>query len=122
MIKEAYCSYEVSKMLKEKEFPQDDVMHFPYYMDNGFLNKGNINKGVITAYISCLAPTQQIAMRWLREIHKLHITVFSSSQESWMYRITKQHQKLEEGEYGEDFVTYEEAVEAALKYTLENLI
>lgn len=64
----------------------------------------------------------QMAMKWLREIHRLHITIFSSSQESWMFRITKQHQNLEDGIYGEDFGTYEEACDAAIKYCLENLI
>ena len=55
------------------------------------------------------------AQKWLRENHNLHITIFSSSQESWMYRITKPHQKLEEGVYGEDFSTYEEALHFAIK-------
>lgn len=59
-------------------------------------------------------PTQSLAQKWLREKHQLHITIFSSSQESWMYRITKPHQKLEEGLYGEDFYTYEECLEKGL--------
>ena len=55
------------------------------------------------------------AQQWLREVKNLHITIFSSSQESWMYRITKPHQKLEEGVYGEDFTSYEEALQFAIK-------
>jgi len=63
-----------------------------------------------------------IAQKWLRDVHYLHITIFSSSQESWMFRVTKQHQKLEKGAYGEDFYTYEEALEAAIKKALEIIL
>lgn len=55
------------------------------------------------------------AQRFLREEKKLHITIFSQSQESWQYRITKPHQKLEDGLYGEDFSSYEEALNYAIK-------
>ena len=61
------------------------------------------------------------AQKWLRENHNLHITIFSSSQESWMYRITKPHQKLEEGVYGEDFTSYEEALLEGIKEAIKIL-
>jgi hypothetical protein len=60
------------------------------------------------------APTQSLLQKWLRDEHKLHITIFSSSQESWMYRVTKQYQRLEYGSYEEDFETYEKVLEAGL--------
>lgn len=53
--------------------------------------------------------------KWLRDEKKLHITIFSSSQESWMYRITEPHQKLEEGIYEEDFESFEEALQGAIE-------
>jgi hypothetical protein len=72
--------------------------------------------------IECIsAPTLDVVQRWLREVHKLHITIFSSSQESWMFRITKPHQQLEDGIYGEDFETFEDAQDAAIKKCLEIL-
>lgn len=61
------------------------------------------------------APTLEFAQKYIREIFNIHITIYSSSQESWMYRITEKGQKLEDGLYGEDFYTYEEAQEEALK-------
>jgi hypothetical protein len=74
------------------------------------------------AQIECIsAPTLDVVQRWLREVHKLHITIFSSSQESWMFRITKPHQQLEDGIYGEDFETFEDAQDAAIKKCLEIL-
>ena len=55
------------------------------------------------------------AQQYLREEKKLHITIFSQSQESWQYRITKPHQRLEEGLFGEDFASYEDALNNAIK-------
>lgn len=73
--------------------------------------------GIYHAYV-----TQSLLQRWLREVHKIHITITSVSQESWMYRITKPGQKLIEGAYGEDFNSYEEALEDALQYSLTELV
>lgn len=55
------------------------------------------------------------AQKFIRDEKKLHITIFSSSQESWMYRITKQHQKLEDSFYEEDLPTYEDALLQAIR-------
>ena len=59
--------------------------------------------------------------QWLRDIYKIHITITSVSQESWMYRITKPGQKLSEGLYGEDFYNHEEAQEEALLESLKRI-
>lgn len=61
------------------------------------------------------------AQKWLRERHNLHITIFSQSQESWQYRITKPHQKLEDGLHGEDFASYEEALSEGIKEAVKIL-
>jgi hypothetical protein len=68
------------------------------------------------------APTLAFAQKYIRETFNIHITIYSSSQESWMYRITEKGQKLEDGLYGEDFYTYEEAQEEAIKQVLKNKI
>ena len=61
------------------------------------------------------------AQKWFREIHNLHITIFSQSQEAWQYRITKPHQRLEDGLHGEDFVSYEEALSEGIKEAVKIL-
>ena len=61
------------------------------------------------------------AQKWLREEKKLHITIYSQSQESWQYRITKPHQKLEDGLHGEDFASYEEALSEGIKEVVKIL-
>lgn len=90
-----------------------------HYNHNGSHNYNNKEAYPFEIYS---APSLDAAQRWLREVHHLHITIFSSSQESWMFRITKPHQKLEDGVYGGDFYTYEEAQEAGIKKCLTILL
>lgn len=64
----------------------------------------------------------QMAMKWLREVHNLHIDI-DPSEGDWSPCVIelKNWSSLADSEIGiQD--TYEEAVEAALKYSLENLI
>ena len=61
------------------------------------------------------------AQKWLREEKKLHITIFSQSQESWQYRITEPHQKLEDGLHGEDFSSFEEALLEGIKEAIKHI-
>ena len=69
MITEDYCSYEVAKLLKEKGFNEDiHTVYEPTF--NKFFNyplKPNSYSNVIAA------PTHQMAMKWLREVHKIGI-------------------------------------------------
>ena len=65
-------------------------------------------------------PTQSLLQRWLREVHKIHITITSISQDSWQYHITKVGDSLGKL-YNEDYDDYEEALEDALVHAL-NLI
>lgn len=122
---EYYTSLEVNKMLKEAGFDWEvNTCRYnssPDKVSNNGRLAFNFN-GYAFQNNAISAPTLDIAQRWLREVHHLHITIFSSSQESWMFRITKQHQSLEEGVYGEDFYTYEEAQEAGIKKALELIL
>ena len=67
------------------------------------------------------APLLYQAQKWIREQKHLHVTIFSQSQESWQYRITKPYQKLEDGLHGEDFSSYEEALSEGIKNTINFL-
>lgn len=124
---EYYVSLEVANLLKEAGFKwfinsayRDGVlMHQGNLLCDNFNGKQYENPARHEFFS---APTLDIAQRWLREVHHLHITIFSSSQESWMFRITKPHQKLEDGIYGEDYYTYEEALEAGIKKALEIIL
>ena len=123
MITEDYCSYEVAKLLKEKGFVQETLM---VYSQNGnFMPNGAIED---TYQIFYPAPTHQMAMAWLREEKNIFIVI-----EPHLYDYVNEKNKsyacsLWVGdnyyEYIEsrDYPSYEDAVESALKYCLENLI
>ena len=133
MVKEAYVSFEVAKLLKDKEFLKGVdlriTQNLSFYDNIGLTH--NLNRwydSLIQDKINfVVAPTHQMAMAWLREKYNLFIQVefdpptFSAD----IYKMD------EVDEYGSakhipptfaNAKSYEEAVEAALKYSLENLI
>ena len=131
MIEEAYVSFETAKLLKEKGF---DESCEGFYVNSGVLSHtlSNANnskwygdKSTI-GYIS--APTLQMAMRWLREVHNLVIQTeiidFLEHGEVWLYTVIERKTIKKLTGRDEDFTehSYEEAVESAIKYCLENLI
>ena len=115
MVTEDFCSPEVTNLLKEKGFGE--------YTGCGRYHMKGDNL-TVDVFLIPDAPTHQSAMKWLRKIHNI-IFVFKpasfSGEEctSWTYEIWAGDNF--EGETM-SFKTYEEAVEAALKYSLENLI
>ena len=133
MIREDYVSFETAKLLKEKGF---DV---PYYYCSRVYSEHGTLQGVSSVqfpnvkYIS--APTLQMAMKWLREVHNLHIITIPYAP---MDRHPSHHPgeadvvyiaQLFRGiipidEIGRSIIklTHEEACEEAIKYCLENLI
>lgn len=121
MIKEAYVSFEVAKLLKEKGF---DVSCHQKYDDEGYLSFNDV--GYVNSEKPCddfyaLAPTQQMAMAWLRE-KNISIEPSALNAHLWAYTIYKLFNKnVKELHNDGVYESYEEAVEAALKYYLENL-
>ena len=115
-ITEDYVSFETAKLLKEKGFPITSInfkdLVFCMYDENGGIQWG------------CYHPdwyarvTLQMAMKWLREVHKIDIWV-----EGWNRRYKGNFHSEQRGvealfyEY-----SYEETVETSIKYSLENLI
>ena len=123
MIEETYCSFEVAKLLKEKGF---DEKKKKKYDDTGYLslnNVGYINSEKPSEDFYALAPTQQMAMKWLREVHYLWIDIDPLTNHKWTWSIWFMNDpKLKMGESSQVISTYEDAVEASLAYVLENLI
>ena len=122
MITEDYCSYEVAKLLKEKGF--DEPLRCWYDNFQDFHEEGvrMSNTDCLPPTIMC--PTHQMAMKWLREVHNIAIETILLSC-GWFCQIEKIldgfcKECTDETVYS--YKTYEEAVEAAIKYSLENLI
>ena len=148
-MKERRCSYEVSKLLKEKGFKEwcthcysDMPTHNGEYLgcdeeyeleaegrgdeivwiEGGMLH--HLNSRNDDAATAC--PTHQMASDWLRENYDLHIIAFpykADKERKWCCYVYKTFNLLGYEKYiNETLDSYKEAVEAALKYALENLI
>ena len=128
-ITEDYVSFETAKLLKEKRF--DGECSIYYDVEDRELDEPNRHE---LAYdynnIYIKAPTLQMAMKWLREKHKLFIqvnivphTTITMEQKYYLFSIHKDRRRLHRDDVPINYYnTYEEACEAAIKYCLKNLI
>ena len=136
MIQEAYVSFETAKLLKEKGF---DEVGIGFYTPEKELHQtllGESNSIWKDASIS--APTQQMAMRWLREVHNLVICAELANENNkgntdytnpdrwyWFFDLTNEKGVVIEPESDyilNEFDSYEDAVEAAIQYCLTKLL
>lgn len=82
-----------------------------------FVNNGKFDLSC-KHYSNYAAPNQSLLQKWLREVHEIHITITSISQESWQCHITRIGECLGKN-YTEDLYTYEEALEEGLLEALK---
>ena len=120
-IKEDYVSSEVAKLLKEKGFNEPC---YTCYLNKEFSHYDYLSTNFELIDNAFAAPTLQMAMKWLREVHYIHIGINPISGKGYNATI---HDVADFDDYGiisdtEFFFHPEEAIEAALKYSLENLI
>ena len=120
MITEDYVSFETAKLLKEKGF--DENCAALYDTRNGeFREKQTgyvFNNSQWENFIT--APTLQMAMKWLREVHNIHIEI-GYNMGYFPVCISTQTNETTPYATGNPF-TYEKACEVTIKYCLENLI
>lgn len=137
MITEDYVSFETAKLLKEKGFDEYG-MYFYTLKDEGREGyKSNKRLGELAhnsspdlkeRAVSC--PTLQMAVKWLREKHNQNITVkahnnVARAKTIYYAEVQNLSEPAEKGfcVNGCTFKdTYEEAVDYAIRYCLENLI
>lgn len=132
MIQEDYCSYEISKLLKEKGFPMGEHLFMYVNKDNVFMTNDYAclklpqeeYKNFYEVYIPTI--TYQMAMKWLREECDLHIIAYpynANGKKKWCCQVYKTFNLLGNEKYvNETLDSYEQAVEAALKYCLTYMI
>jgi len=127
MITEDYVSLETAKLLKEKGFNEECIGYYVDYEPNDvkYSFMGETNSTWEPRCYS--APTLQMVMKWLREVHKLCISITPQVTDDdgdggclWQFAITSHLEPLSISL--ELYEQYEEACEAAIKYCLENLI
>jgi hypothetical protein len=135
MIHEEICTYEVCKLAKEKGF---DGLCYAAYDREGVLLPNDIpNPNMSLLLTDCIAPTQSVLQRWLREGEGIVVEVIayptcSNNKKNcywWSIKqnsdgICYQYEECSDTLYGFGFAfdTYELALEDALKYALENLV
>ena len=121
MIKEAYCSFEVAKLLKEKGF-EGDISAYYHIWDNGskVCSAQEFNHSE-APHLYIPAPTHQMAMKWLREVHNIFIVIEPYSNTSCYFSLWE-GDNYYENPLRKGFPSYEETVEQALKYCLKKII
>ena len=125
MITEDYVSFETAKLLKEKGF--DEICSTAY---ETITNVHEIEQCSISSWGKLgqvKRPTLQMAIKWLREVHKLFIAINmipDTIQKPYFFKlyVDKKIYNFPLDYSVEFYTTYEEACEAAIKYCLENLI
>lgn len=136
MITEDYVSFETAKLLKEKGFNEKCSALYTFWFDEveGPKEDEAENWNIEPKYFS--APTLQMAMKWLREVHHLFIGCeprLSFTDFYWItaniYRVRKKSSLYHTEDVDDyhcvascDSHSYEKACEEAIKYCLENLI
>lgn len=131
-IQEEICTYEVSKLAKEKGFPQhigDDA----YIVENEYDDEYEVGCCYPIQFIpdylpTITAPTQSLLQRWLREEKGIIVEVFVDDDSNmpltynihqykdWNWHCVCHHH----GNYAVN--DWELCLEDALKYALENLV
>lgn len=137
MITEDFVSFETAKLLKEKGFESDEcVAIYDLGDNNAFIRDSGIFENGPEDYLEFqwgeewrrfgyyLAPTLQMARKWLIENYNIHIEVrYFPMPDIYRYVIIHSPTTIENiDSHPQYFNTYEEACEAAIKYCLENLI
>lgn len=128
-ITEDYVSYETSKLLKEKGFDAECKKYYTLKMlSNLYYGCEYVRNRDLKDEDDCIAPTIQMAMKWLREIHHCVICItpltFYCGEivSAWGCNIWADDNLEVDEESTPKFITYEEACEYSIQYCLEKLI
>lgn len=128
-IEEVYVSFEIAKLLKEKGFNWDCITYYIDSKPNNVQYSMLFENNTTWEERCCSCPTLQMAMKWLREVHNLSVEVYRTAcgyvgcivaipSGTDIKFLEEDGDDLPSGQY----TTWEKACEAALKYSLENLI
>ena len=131
-ITEDYVSFEIAKLLKEKGFDARCPMIYTadgelLYTDVKHHNMYAVTNKQLEYYTDIIAPSQSMAMKWLRKEHKIHIQIWILEEKGYWFNIEKiinthyKHKSLySTGLEDIYFESNEQACEAAIKYCLEH--
>ena len=118
---EDYVSFETAKLLKAKGF-KGDINAYYHIWDNGtrVCSVQEFSRSE-APHLYIPAPTLQMAMKWLREVHGLFIRITEDMTGNvFEWSVYQKNYGCRASTYVED--SYEQACEMAIKYCLEKLI
>lgn len=127
MITEDYVSFETAKLLREKGF--DEYCLKSYFKMDKTLKKSGFSEWEKVNEIK--APTQSLAMKWLREVHNIMVSPYALSLGYYfeIFDLTnrditgcKSLYKVGIPNKEDVLSTCEESCDAGIKYCLENLV
>lgn len=134
MIKEDYVSFEIAKLLKEKGFVGEREIGCRcgfYEQNKEYPNQINLvyddlNNSELECN-ECLRFTHQMAMKWLRETHGIHIVIHPSGGVYYgKYCLSIYVQRVKNKDFHLTYQThedsYEKAVEEGIGYSLISLV
>lgn len=119
VISEDYVSLEIAELLKDKGFNEPTWTRYEDDNEVIFGDKYDWNNSPMG---QTSAPTHQMAIKWLREVHNFYIWVEPNHDEEGLYNAHVKVGWWINNWAGVGYKTYEQACEAAIKYCLENLI
>lgn len=125
MSKEQYVSFEVAKLLKQKEFDWEVRSLYGKYEDDiGFSSWSNNYNTYDDLYS---APTQQMACDWVEKTYGFFIEISRSRDRKGNYHyfymiLDNACRYASEATKDNDYPSKSDAVEAAIEYILTKLI
>ena len=126
MITEDFVSFETAKLLKEKGFVENTPVNYFVGDDKPrgcVVGEMIYHKRLEEDTHLIAAPTLQMAMKWLREVHSLWCEISWKGKGLWCMEVfSLMDEEFIPGSIVHEIKSYEEACESAIKYCLENLI
>ena len=115
MVTEQYVSFETAKLLKEKGF---DAPVYRFYDDEGVVCEKHIESQSKCKSWTFPCPTQQMALRWLRERWDVYVEIsidypqgFRDNKHRHIFRYTVYNGNVDCMFERDGFATYEDAAE-----------
>lgn len=120
MIQEEFVSFETAKLLKEAGF---DIPCFTQYTERGTVWRCNDPENFNKSDNVYSRPTQALAARWIREVHKIHVGADMAYSKlvagKWIYLIRFTDSIGNPYKCVGWFNDYEEALEAGLQEAIK---
>lgn len=134
-ITEDYVSFEIAKLLKEKGFDARCPMIYTadgelLYTDVKHHNMYAVTNKQLKYCTDIIAPSQAMAMKWLREVHGLYISLEPCYDYDSMHvvflafvqNVVDVHEFMDGRKNVVSHPNAEKSCELSIKYCLENLI